>query len=746
MATVMVVDDVAANRDIVRLLLGYRGHDVIEAAGGADALRLAHEHHPDVVVSDVLMPGIDGLELVHRLRTDPDEVAAQAPVIFYTANYLEPETRPIAEACGVSQVVLRSQSPQELLDAVDTALAEGPVSIDVVPSDDFAQAHVQAVNAKLIEKVRALHHTERRFEAMAVASPVGIALLDADGDADYINPRLAEIMRTARSALLGRGWLACLDAASHRDALDVLRGAAAERRFTHRLDLPDGARRCLRLQLRHIPDEDADLAGGVLMVDDVSDLVAAEEQLRAESRRRQDDARRRDAERLDSLRRMAGGAAHDFNNILGAILGYTTLALESLEDAAIPPGLAASLTADLDQVIKGGERAKALTQQLLAFGRREITQPATFDLNPLLRDLLGTLREAAGAATVLLELTSDPVNVRADPRQISQMLVNLVSNSADAMPDGGAITVTTGVAPDGKTEVTVRDTGQGMASEVLDRAFEPFFTTKRSTGTAGLGLSTAHGIVSQAGGQLTLTSAEGAGTTATIILPAVRCTGAPESPGDPAGLDVSAVPGTPTGAPGAAVTTPREAAGGPAVAGSVGGRTGPAMAGGPAVAGRTGSRAGDGSAVPGPVGGRTGAGEADVPAVPGTAGNGGGETLLLVDDEADLREVTARFLGGAGYRVLSAADAVEALSLLDRHHDPIAAMITDVVMPGMNGRQLARVAKQRRPGLRVVFVSGFAEALIDEAGNNLEPDSMIVAKPYTRDQLLAGVQSVLRHA
>ena len=145
MATVMVVDDVAANRDIVRMQLGYRGHDVIEARDGADALRLAHEHHPDVVVSDVLMPGMDGLELVHRLRTDTDRRAAQAPVIFYTANYLEPETRPIAEACGVSQVVLRSQDPHELLNAVDAALADGPVSIDAVASDDFAQAHAQAI-------------------------------------------------------------------------------------------------------------------------------------------------------------------------------------------------------------------------------------------------------------------------------------------------------------------------------------------------------------------------------------------------------------------------------------------------------------------------------------------------------------------------------------------------------------------------------------------------------------------------
>ncbi|MCM4077534.1 response regulator [Paractinoplanes hotanensis] len=671
MATVMVVDDVSANRDIVRMLLGYRGHEVIEAHDGADALRLAHEHHPDVVVSDVLMPGIDGLELVHRLRTDDDEVAAQAPVIFYTANYLEPETRPIAEACGVSQVVLRSQDPHELLDAVDAALAGGPVSIDVVPPDDFAQAHVQAVNAKLIEKVRALHHTERRFEAMAVASPVGIALVDADGEADYINPRLAEIMRTPIAGLLGRGWLACLDAPARRDALDLLLGNATERRFTHRVEFGDGTVRSLRLQLRHIQDDDAELAGGVLMVDDVSDVIAAEERLRDETQRRQDDARRRDAERLDSLRRMAGGAAHDFNNILGAILGYTSLAIESINDfsESLPAGLPESLLADLDQVVKGGERAKALTQQLLAFGRREITQPATFDVNTLLREMLDALHDAAGEATVVLKLAPGPADVRADPRQIGQVLVNLVANAADAMPGGGTISIATSAGAEGGTAVTVTDTGRGMPADVLNRAFEPFFTTKRSTGTAGLGLSTAHGIVSQAGGQLMLDSVPGEGTTATITLPGVRDQAAPPAPQP---------------------------------------------------------------AAPVPPG--------------GVSASSGGETLLLVDDEADLREVTARFLDGAGYRVLSAADAVEALNLLDRHHDPIAAMITDVVMPGMNGRQLARVAKQRRPDLRVVFVSGFAEALIDEAGNNLEPDSMIVAKPYTRDQLLAGVQSVLRQS
>ncbi|WP_229074150.1 response regulator [Actinoplanes sp. DH11] len=670
MATVMVVDDVAANRDIVRMLLGFRGHDVIEARDGADALRLAHVHHPDVVVSDVLMPGIDGLELVHRLRSDPDPQAAQAPVIFYTANYLEPETRPIAEACGVSQVVLRSQDPHTLLEAIDTALAQGPVLLDVpAGDDDFAQAHLHAVNAKLIEKVRALHDTERRFEAMAVASPVGIGILDVHGNADYINERFTEILQLPQENLLGHGWLDILEPAAQDAALDLLHGAGdtAELRLDHRITWPDGTTRRLRLHLRQIhDDEDGRLAGGVLMVDDVTDLVSAEERLREETQRRQEDARHRDAERLDSLRRMAGGTAHDFNNILGAILGYTNLAIETIndgqEDGTLPAETAESLLGDLQHVLKGGERAKGLTQQLLAFGRREIIQPAAINLNTLLRDAAPSLRAATGD-DVELVLDLDPAlpDVKADPAQITRALHSLVSNGAEAMPDGGTVTVTT-AAQDENVTVRITDTGTGMPQAVLDRAFEPFFSTKPAGSTAGLGLSTAHGIISQAGGQLTLRSREGHGTTATVTLPALVTEAPPPPPAD-----------------------------------------------------------------------RT-----EEPA--------GGETLLLVDDEEAVLQVTARILSGAGYQVLTAGDAGEALRILEQHPGHVSALVTDVVMPGMNGRQLAKVASMRQPGLSIVFVSGFAESLIDEKGNNLEPGSTILAKPFDRDALVSTVRGALNAA
>ncbi len=670
MATVMVVDDVAANRDIVRMLLGYRGHDVIEAQDGADALRLAHVHHPDVVVSDVLMPGIDGLELVHRLRADPDRQAAQAPVIFYTANYLEPETRPIAEACGVSQVVLRSQDPRTLLEAVDAALALGPVSVPVpAPDQDFAQAHLHAVNAKLIEKVRALHDTERRFEAMAVASPVGIGIIDTAGNADYINPRLADIIQWPLDRLLGRGWLDCVEPPARQTALNLLSGAGdtAEMRFDHRITRHDGTARRLRLHLRRIhDDDDGRLTGGVLVVDDVTDLVSAEERLREETQRRQNEARDRDAERLDSLRRMAGGTAHDFNNILGAILGYTNLAIESIndavEDGSLPAEVAESLLGDLGHVVKGGERAKGLTQKLLAFGRREIVQAATINLNTVLRDAAPLLRETTGdAAELVLDLDPRLPDVHADPVQITRAVHSLVRNSVDAMPAGGTVTVTTSMV-DGLVTLQVQDTGTGMPPEVMERAFEPFFSTKPAGSTAGLGLSTAHGIVSQAGGQLTLRSREGSGTTATFALPAIVT----ETPAPP----------------------PEES----------------------------------------------------------PQDNSGGETLLLVDDETALLQVSARMLSGAGYQVLTAEDAGEALRILEQHPGHVSALVTDVVMPGMNGRQLAKVAAMRQPDLSIVFVSGFAEALIDEAGNNLEPGSTILAKPYDRDTLVSTVRGALNAA
>jgi PAS domain S-box-containing protein len=671
-ATVLVVDDVAANRELMAMLLGYRGHEVIEACDGADALALAQSRHPDVVVSDVLMPGIDGLEMVHRLRNAADERAAHAPVIFYTANYLEPETRPIAEACGVSQVVLRSADPRELLDAVDVALRNGPVEITPRPADEFATVHARAINAKLVEKVKALQHTERRFEAMAASSPVGIVLLDADGDATYVNPRLSEIVGEPAERLLGRGWLICLDPETHDEALAVVHAGAAteavEHRYRNRIARPGDDARWLRVHLR--PIADTEQSGAVVMVDDVTDVVAAEERAGWEVRQRQSEARRRDADRLDSLRRMAGGMAHDFNNLLGAMLGFLALAVEQItdemRDGHIAPTTGEALLDDLGQVSKGGERAKKLTEQLLAFGRREISQPELVDLDSYLTGAAAALAEAAGPGIKLDVRPGDVPTVRIDPRLLERLLHIVVSNSRNAMPDGGTITITCGRSVHGQATLTITDDGHGMSAEVLARAFEPFFSTKPGSRTAGLGLATAQGVVGQAGGDISLDSEEGRGTTVLIRLPAAD-SDAPR---------------------------PRDTT----------------------------------QAAPPPK-----------PVVPKL----GDLTVLLVDDEKALLDVTARFIAKAGYRVLTAGSGAEALEVAERHTGPIHCLVTDVVMPGMDGRQLAHRFQTERPDTKIIFISGYAEALIDSEGRSLEPGRTILAKPFSSAQLTGALKAAL---
>ncbi|BEL06833.1 hypothetical protein Q0Z83_050240 [Actinoplanes sichuanensis] len=668
MATVLVVDDVAENRDLVTMLLSCRGHEVLEASDGVDALDVVRAQHPDIVVSDVLMPGIDGLELVHRLRSDEDPVTASSPVIFYTANYLEPETRPIADACGVSRVVLRGADPRELLDAVDEVLAAGPVDVSVGSAADFARVHSKAVSAKLVEKDRALRHRERQFEAMATVSPVGIALLNADGDATYVNPRLADITGRPEKRLGGSGWLICLDPAVRGEAVEAVRHTTAapiEHRYRTHLIREDLSDRWLRVHLRPFPDTGSGMAGAVVMVDDISDVAAAEKRIEYEARQRQEEAAGHDAERLDSLRRMAGGIAHDFNNLLGSMLGFTQLVCDAISDESEHGGIAKAaadtMLEDLRQVTQGGRRATKLTEQLLAFGRREINEPVVVDLKAFITAFAGDLTGEHVGVTVWL--SDDTPSARIDRRGLDRLLHILLRNAGEAMLDGGVVTISAVHDPvRAMAVIEVADTGGGMTPEVQRRAFEPFFSTKRDVRSAGLGLSTAHGIATQAGGEITLDSRPGSGTTVRVRLPAVATVGPGEQPNVP----------------------PTEA--------------------------------------------RARAGET---------------TVLLVDDDEPLRKAAERFIAKAGYRVLTAGDGVAALALAETHPGPIHCLVTDVVMPEMDGRQLAHHLISARPQLKVIFISGFAEALIAEDGTSLEPDRTIIAKPFTATDLREAISAAL---
>jgi PAS domain S-box-containing protein len=382
--------------------------------------------------------------------------------------------------------------------------------------------------------------------------------------------------------------------------------------------------------------------------------LAEQEQLRAELLQ---------AQKMELVGQLAGGVAHDFNNILSIILSLTGLVAEEF-----PAG--DSRREDLGEVLRAGERAAQLTRQLLAFSRKQTMQRRVLDpialvsgMQPMLRRLLGE--------SIQLQIVLPPSCglIKADPSHVEQAIMNLVVNARDAMPQTGKVTIQVGDAkadgqdqstlPGSFTMISVTDTGSGMDADTLARAFEPFFTTKEPGHGTGLGLSTVFGVVKQCGGDVRIRSAAQAGTTVRMYFPHTSGQIATE----PTARSRVAKSGTP-------------------------------------------------------------------------------RTILLVEDDAQVRALVKGILQRASYRVLEAADPLEALALVDRHSGDLHMLLTDMVMPHMNGRALGQKLAVARPSLRMLFMSGYTESTADPDGT-LQIGLNFIPKPITPDRLLAMVERVL---
>jgi PAS domain S-box-containing protein len=675
MATVLVVDDRATNRELVRTLLRYQGHQVIEAREGGEALELARAQHPDLVLTDILMPGMDGYELARELRAAPG--TATTPIVFYTANYLEAETKPFADACGVSRVLLKSSDPEVLMRTIDEVLAEGRLPIGAVDTATVAHEYLRAVSAKLFDKAKTLGETEARFRLMADSSPVGIAFGDKHGSASYVNARLTEITGLPADDLLGLGWLSCVGEEDRDGVLAAARGFGSrdiQHRYRSRFGLPDGALHWLDVRVQAVRNDDGEHSGFIGMVDDVTAVVEADQHRRTAERQQDLDAKDRVTERLDSLSTLAGGVAHDFNNILGSILAFENFVTESITELTTAGQLDAptgrAILGDLKQIRKGGLRATGLTQQLLTFGNRNIISLSALDLNRAIRESNELLALTIGAHIhIVTHLAPDLPPILAEPTNVAQILLNLTLNAAHAMPDGGTLTIVTSNADntDGSAEdvsmpsgryvrLTIRDTGHGMTSETLARALEPFFTTKPPGQGTGLGLATVYGIVNQLRGVLGIESSPGRGAVFTIYLPTT------DQP----------------------VETPP-----------------------------------------------------DVPP-PG----GGTETILVAEDEDGIRDTLTRTLTKAGYTILAATDGADALDLAEHHPHNIHLLLSDVIMPGMLGDELATRIHERRPATKILFMSGYAGDLVHRY-DVLAPGVTALPKPFTTDELLTAVRTAI---
>jgi PAS domain S-box-containing protein len=412
------------------------------------------------------------------------------------------------------------------------------------------------------------------------------------------------------------------------------------------------------------------------------------ERKRAEEALRQTEEQLRQAQKMDAVGKLAGGIAHDFNNLLMVIRGEADLILRRI-DGGNP------LRRNAEGIRDAADQAATFTRQLLAFSRKQVLAPSVVDLNAVVAGIQQMLRRLIGETINLITITvPDLGRVKADPGQIEQMIINLVVNARDAMPDGGRLTIATsnvkvdagtarqrGVAPGRYVMLDVSDTGVGMDSETQAHLFEPFFTTKDHGKGTGLGLSTVYGIVNQSGGHIRVRSERGKGTAFRIYLPRIE----------------------------RAVESPERRAGA---------RQDPAPFIAPGASAPDGGRREDGAAGP------------------------QRESILLVEDATRVREVVREILEMNGYEVIEARHGAEALRISGQHAGPIHLMVTDVVMPEMSGRELAQRLAVLRPEMRVLYMSGYTDDAIVKHGV-LGAGIAFIAKPFTPDALAAKVRAVL---
>ena len=667
----LIVEDHAEDLNLLKYNLEWHGYQVFEAGNGLEALEHARREIPDLIVSDALMPVMDGFMLLREVKADP--TLREIPFIFYSAVYTGSREQELALALGALAFIAKPKEVDDLWEEI-SAVLQNRVSADIQqsfvapPSDNKFLAEyslivatrleqevrqLEAANVRIAQKEAEYQSLYLQFHAIIDSIPDNITLINKEMHIIWANKGAAEVAGKTPEDLVGRSchsiWYGRSAPCEH---CPVMKCFASGKQVNDTIVRADG--RIWEITAVPLADQKSGEISVIEIIRDVTEHKKLENQYLH-------------AQKMESIGTLAGGVAHDFNNILTVIMGYAQLL-----NMKIP--VEDPLRQKVDGILHAADRAAHLTKELLLFSRKQAGKRKPVDLNCIVEKAGAFLRRIIGEDITLKNvLFNGSLPISADSNQLEQVLMNLAVNARDAMAHGGDITLQTERvvlgpdfvathgygAPGNYALLTFSDSGEGMDEATRDRIFEPFYTTKDVGKGTGLGLSVVYGIVKQHEGYIVVYSEPGHGTTFRIYLQLVS----------------------------------EEA-------------------------------------------------EDETTRLKDEVSVGGSETILLAEDSEPVRKLMATVLASAGYTVIEAVDGRDAVQKFMDNVDSIQLMLSDCIMPRMNGNEACDEIRKIRPGLKVIFTSGHAPDIIRQKAFTEDITNMVY-KPVSPRDLLKKVRNVL---
>ena len=703
MERVLIVEDSPTQRENLRIILESEGFEVFAAQDGSEGLKAAGESKFDLVISDIVMPGLTGYELCRKLKSE--ESQKDVPIILLT-TLSDPMDVIRGLECGADNFITKPYEPELLIQRVRNVLenwrlrAKGEdrgsgIDVFFLGKKFTIKSNRQQIlyllistfedtvrtNKLLLESQGQLTEAKEKIERYAKLLEGKVQfteekyrlLLEHATDAVIGSDLAGRIFSWNRGAetMFGYGSeeivgksAALLVAPERKEEMEKMRELAAKEQDVSNCETVmvknNGDMVQVSVAVSPIKDSKGTIIGLSTISRDITEIKLAQESMKKY------EEQLKLSQKMDAIGRLAGGVAHDFNNLLSVIGGNSEFIKASLAAGD-------SRLEEVEEIEKAVQRGAELTRQLLAFGKKQVSQPRLINLNELSAEMSKMFKRLIDASIDFAIIHDKELNlIQSDPGQIQQVILNMVLNARDAMPKGGQlIIITKNVESSQVQEVTgltikpgsyvclsVTDTGIGMDKETQKHLFEPFFTTKGEKGT-GLGLATVYGIVNQWNGHLRLQSIPGVGSTFSIYFPVAKESAVLEIAANPVSL-----------------------------------------------------------------------------AVKGT------ETILVAEDSEPVRRIVVRAMENYGYHILEAVNGFEAVEKAADYKDNIHLLITDTVMPKMNGKELAEKLLKVRPSMKVLFMSGYPQDVLSRQGK-IDPSIHLIQKPFTNDELAARIRGVL---